>query len=74
VAVQALVHRVFEKAMNDDDVETGEFLAPSHPVLDELAMVADELEVEALHVAAGAALAGCRQLDVAEAPAKGEVG
>jgi hypothetical protein len=44
--------------MNEDDVATGQLLATGHPVLDELAMVADEFEVEVLHLAAGAARAG----------------
>jgi hypothetical protein len=34
----------------------GELLAASHPVLDELAMVADELQVEVLHFPAGACI------------------
>jgi hypothetical protein len=57
-AAEALVHRVLQQAMNEDNVATGQFLAAGHPVLDELAMVADELEVEVLHLAAGVALAG----------------
>src|SRR5450631_1280394 len=60
--------------MNDDDIATGELFAASHPVLDELAMVADKLQVEVLHIPAGAAFAGCRLLDVAQALAEGEVG
>src|SRR5208337_465903 len=74
VAAEALAHCVLQEAMNDDDVAACEFLTAGHPVLHELAVVADELEVEALHVAAGAALAGCRQLDIAKPLAESEVG
>ena len=74
VAAQALVDGVLQQAVNEDDIATGEFLAATHPMLDELAIVADELEVEDLHLAAGAALAGCGLLDVAEPLAEGEVG
>jgi hypothetical protein len=42
-------------------------------LLDELAMVADEFEVEVLHPAAGAALARCCLPDVAEPLSEGEV-
>jgi hypothetical protein len=64
VAAEALVHDVFEKAMDENDIATSEFLAAGHPLLDELAMVADEFEVEVLHPAAGAVLARCCLLDV----------
>src|SRR6266571_4503860 len=60
--------------MNDDDIATGELLAASHPVLDELAMVADELQVELLYIPAGAAFAGCCLTDVAQPLTEGEVG
>ena len=59
--------------MNENDIATSEFLAAGHPLLDELAMVADEFEVEVLHPAAGAALARCCLLDVAEPLSEGEV-
>ena len=45
MAAEALVHRVLQKAMNDNDVTTGEFLAAGHLVLDEFSTVADEFEV-----------------------------
>ena len=60
--------------MDEDHVAAGEFLAARHLVLDELAVMRDELEVEILHPTAGAALAGGRLLDVAEPLAEGEVG
>ncbi|HEY8132963.1 MAG TPA: hypothetical protein VII12_13870 [Thermoanaerobaculia bacterium] len=59
MATEALIHGILQKTMNDDDISTGELLAASHLVLDELAMVADELQVEVLHISAGAAFAGC---------------
>ena len=60
--------------MNEDDVAAGEFRPAGHPVLDEFAVVADELKVQALHIAARDALARRRQLDVAETLAEGEIG
>ena len=74
VAAEALVHGVLQQAMNEDDVAAGEFLAARHLVLDELAVVADEFEVEILHPAAGVALAGGRLADVAKTLPEGEVG
>src|SRR4051812_5245802 len=59
--------------MNEDDIATSDFLTASHPVTDEIPMVADELQVEVLHLAAGAALAGRCLLDVAEPFAEGEI-
>ena len=59
--------------MTEDDIAASEFLAASHLVPDELAMVADELEVEVLHLTASATLAGCCLLDVADPLTEGEV-
>ena len=74
VAAEALVDAVLQQAVNEDDVAAGEFLAARHLLLDELAVVADELEVEILHLAAGVALAGGRLLDVAKPLPEGEIG
>jgi hypothetical protein len=59
--------------MNEDDVAAGDFLTATHLVPDELAMVADELEVKVLHLAAGAAPAGRCLLDVSEPLAESEI-
>jgi hypothetical protein len=72
-AAEALAHYVLQKAMNENDIATCEFVTAGHPLLDELAMVADELEVKMLHPAAGIALAGCCLLYVAEPLSEGEV-
>ena len=74
MAAEAVADRILQKAMDQDDVAAGELLAPRHPLFDELAIMADELEIEALHVPAGAALAGCRGFDVPKPPAEGEIG
>jgi hypothetical protein len=73
VSMQPFVHRILEKAMNEDDISTGQFLAAGHLLPDELAMMADEFEVQLLHVGAGKALAGGRLLDIAQPPAESEV-
>jgi hypothetical protein len=62
-----------EPSLTEDDIAASEFLAASHLVPDELAMVADELEVEVLHLTASATLAGCCLLDVADPLTEGEV-
>ena len=58
--------------MHQDDVAAGEFVAARHLLLDELAVVADEFEVEILHPAAGVARAGGRLADVAKTLPEGE--
>jgi hypothetical protein len=72
VAAEALVHPILQKTMNEDDIAASEFLAASHLFPDELAMVADELDVEVLHLTASATLAGCCLLDVADPLTEGE--
>ena len=52
--------------MDQDHVPAGEFLAARHPLPDELAVMNHELDVEALHPAAGLALATAGLLDAAE--------
>src|SRR5829696_9235397 len=59
--------------MNEDDIATSDFLPASHLVGDELTMVADELEVEVLHLGAGSALAGRCLLDVSKPLAEGKI-
>ena len=65
---------VLEQAVDQDHVAAGEFLQAPHLLPDELAMVHDELDVEALHAAAGLALAAVGLLDVAQPLAEGEIG
>ena len=59
--------------MDQDHVSSGEFLPAGHPLPDELAVVNDELDVEALHAAAGLALAAVGPADVAQPLAEGEI-
>ena len=61
-------------AVNEDHVPAGEFLAARHLLPDELAIMNDELDVEALHPAAGLALAAVGLLDVAEPLAEHKIG
>ena len=74
VAAEALVDVVLQQAVHQDDVAAGEFVAAGHLLLDELAVVADEFEVEILHPAAGVALAGGCLTDVAKTLPEGEIG
>src|SRR5215212_6217048 len=71
---EALVHGVLQEAVDEDHVAASEFLPARHAVPDKLAVMADELEIERLHLAASVALARRRLLDGAQAPAEGEVG
>ena len=64
---------VLEQAMDQDHVSSGEFLPAGHLLPYELAVVNDELDVEALHAAAGLALAAVGLLDVAQPLAEGEI-
>ena len=73
VAAEALVDAVLQQAVHQDDVAAGEFVAARHLLLDELAVVADEFEVEILHPAAGVARAGGRLADVAKTLPEGEI-
>jgi hypothetical protein len=65
---------VLEEAVDKDHIPAGEFLAARHFLPDELALMNDELDVEALHPAAGLALAAIGLLDVAEPLAEREIG
>ena len=64
---------VLQETVDQDHVPTGEFLAARHLLPDELAVMNDELDVEALHPAAGSALAAVGLLDVTEPLAEGEI-
>ncbi len=73
VRAEGLADLVLEQAVDQDHVAAGEFFAARHPLPDELAVMNDELDVEALHAAAGLTLAAVGLLDVAEPPAEGEI-
>src|SRR5271165_2685753 len=60
VSAERLVHLVLEQAVDQDHVPAGELLAAGHFLLDELAVVNDELHIEGFHAAAGLALAAVR--------------
>src|SRR5260370_3875692 len=57
---------VFEEAMHENHVSPREFLLARHLLFDELAVVNDELHIEALHMAARSTLAAGRLLDAAQ--------
>jgi hypothetical protein len=73
MAAETLVRAVLQQAVHQDDVAAGEFVATRHLLLDELAVVADEFEVEIPHPAAGVARAGGRLADVAKTLPEGEI-
>ena len=64
---------VLEEAVNQDHVPAGKLLAARHLLPDELAVMNHELDVEALHPAAGLALARAGLLDAAEPLAEREI-
>ena len=74
VRAERLADVVLEEAVDQDHVPAGEFLAAGHLLPDELAVMNDELDVEALHPAAGLALAAVGLLDVAEPLAESKIG
>src|SRR6516225_8921470 len=57
VRAELLADVVLEQAVDQDHVPSGELLAAGHLLPDELAVMHDELDVEALHAAAGGTLA-----------------
>src|ERR1700692_986863 len=73
MAAETFVNAVLQQAMHQDDVAAGEFIATRHLLLDELAVVADEFEVEILHPAARVACAGGRLADVSKTLPEGEI-
>ena len=66
VWAEGLTDVVLEEAVDEDHIPARQFLAARHPLPDELAVVNNELDVEALHPAAGLALAAVGFFDVAE--------
>ena len=73
VGAERFADVVLEQAMDQDHISSGEFLPAGHALPDERAVVHDELHVEALHPAAGLALAAVGLLDVAQPLAEGEI-
>ena len=71
---ECLADVVLEEAVDQDHVAAGEFLAARHLLPDELAVMNHELDVEALHPAAGLALATAGLLDAAEPLAERKIG
>ena len=59
VRAERLADVVLEEAVDQDHIPAGELLAARHLLPDELAVMNHELDVEALHPAAGLALASC---------------
>jgi hypothetical protein len=74
MAPETLVDGVLQEAMHDDHIGAGELLAAGHLVLDERAVMRDELDVQILHLGAGLAGAGGRLADVAQPSPEGEIG
>ena len=70
---ERLLHRVLEKAVDDDDVAANELLTAGHPLTGHDPVMDDELEVEARDEDARVALALGRLADVAQAPPEREV-
>ena len=73
VSAELFADFVLEQAMHENDVSPREFLPARHLLFDELAVVNDELHIEALHVAAGLALATVRLLEAALPLSKSEI-
>jgi hypothetical protein len=67
------VHVVLEQSVGDDDVRSGQLLAAGNPLADDLAVVGDDLEVEAGDADARVAVAERGPTDVAESAPEGEV-
>ncbi len=65
VSAELFVDFVFEQAMHENHASPREFLLAPHLLFDELAVVNDELHIEALHEAARSTLAAVRLLDAA---------
>jgi hypothetical protein len=63
---ERLANLVLEEAVDEDHLPASEFLTARHLLSDELALMNDELDIEALHPAAGLALATVGLLDVAQ--------
>jgi hypothetical protein len=74
VRAECLDDVVLEQTVDEDHVAAGKLLATRHLLPDELAVMNDELDVEALHLAASLALAAIGLFEVAQPLAERETG